>query len=481
MLLACALLCSLAASQVSAQVESVRPAVAFPGDTGSNGLLRNGSLSEFVPFSSSMLDGFLSRVPNLEWGFVYTFGKNLRQGLFNVDYFLPISLDRLSVVFAEAHADYLNYKSTVSLPLLNNFWHQGVPGASDRFDFSLGVGHRRILNESCLIGANAFYDATRLFGNWRSSGGFGLEFVGIGPGDSQIDLNFNYYADVYSAFDSRGSVFPTFNVISWIKVGIGNFDVEAGYSRPLFDQAFDLRLKLTGYRFRVGKQTERGQKTGADLTTRDGVFRIRAEYGHDTVVGSYGQVGGYVTTGFQIENLLKGENPFSLPEPVFRSPRNFRHVLTQKVRRNWHRSPVAVANSRCEGLPDDSQFSMPEDNACFWSGKNTQAECKLRGFIVQLMTPGGEWTDSYIKQFPNSFTGTDEEYTRDFEPMWICASAASARQARGLVRVFLNNPRPTSVFFTTELPTLLSNPNVSPVWAYYWNGATWDGPEVLKP
>jgi hypothetical protein len=476
-----AFLVLLSGLPVSAQVDSFRPGLLLPGDKEAHAPLTHRFSTESVPISSGMMEAFLPKIPNLEWGFVYTFGKNLRQGLFSADYLLPVASDARTVMFVEAHANYLNYKTTVSLPFLNNFWRQGAPGTSDRFDFSIGAGCRKMFGQSHFLGVNAFYDTTCLFGNWRSSGGFGLEFDSFLFGDSQIDLNFNYYADAYSAFNSRGSVFPTFNIIDGIMDGAGNFDIEAGYSQPLFDSALDLRVQLTGYQFGVGSETARGFKTGIDLTTRDGFFRMTAQYGHDSVVGSYGQVGGYVTTGFHFENLLKGENPFSRPEPVFASPRNPRHVLTQKVRRNWQRSPVALANKGCEGLPDDSQFVMPEDNACFWSGRTTQNECRARGYTVQLMTPGGQWTDLYIQRFPNSFTDTDEEYTRDFEPMWICASAASARQARGLVRVFLNNPRPTSVFFTTELPSLLSNPNVSPVWAYYWNGSAWDGPVVLKP
>jgi len=88
-----------------------------------------------------------------------------------------------------------------------------------------------------------------------------------------------------------------------------------------------------------------GWRTGAALTTRDGVFCLKYEYGHDRVNGDYNTVGGFVNIGFQLENVLNGESPFTLPEPVFSSPRNLRRMLTQKVKREWH-EPAAIVQSR---------------------------------------------------------------------------------------------------------------------------------------
>lgn len=50
------------------------------------------------------------------------------------------------------------------------------------------------------------------------------------------------------------------------------------------------------------------------------MFSLRYECGHDRIDGYYNTVGGFVTVGFQAENVLKGESPFTMPESVFRVP-----------------------------------------------------------------------------------------------------------------------------------------------------------------
>ena len=71
------------------------------------------------------------------------------------------------------------------------------------------------------------------------------------------------------------------------------------------------------------------------------MFVLKYDVGHDKVNQTYQTVGGFVNVGFQLENLLKGESPFTMPEPIFKSPRSLRHMLTQKVKRDWHQ-PTAV-------------------------------------------------------------------------------------------------------------------------------------------
>jgi hypothetical protein len=99
-----------------------------------------------------------------------------------------------------------------------------------------------MLGDNTFLGANAFYDSSRIFNKWYSSGGIGLEMAAMIAGDDAIDLNFNWYAYLFNkdvlvnAFRNRG----------------GSFDIEAGYSYALFDHALDLRLKFAGYRFDVG-------------------------------------------------------------------------------------------------------------------------------------------------------------------------------------------------------------------------------------
>jgi len=46
-----------------------------------------------------------------------------------------------------------------------------------------------------------------------------------------------------------------------------------------------------------------------------------------------------------VENILKGESPFSAPTPIFRSPRNLNYMASQPATRNWTQ-PTAVVLTR---------------------------------------------------------------------------------------------------------------------------------------
>ena len=61
--------------------------------------------SYIIPLSSGMFSGIIPRISNLELGFLYTFGKNVRTGRFTADYLLPFRLNGDSVLFGEAHAE----------------------------------------------------------------------------------------------------------------------------------------------------------------------------------------------------------------------------------------------------------------------------------------------------------------------------------------------------------------------------------------
>ena len=120
--------------------------------------------------------------------------------------------------------------------------HDTTSDTSNRVDLSFGGGYRTMLGANTLLGVNGFYDASRLFNKWYSSGGVGLEYAANVAGDDAIDLNFNWYGNLFNrdvlvnAFRNKGN----------------SFDVEAGYSHALFDHALDLRLKLVGYQFDIG-------------------------------------------------------------------------------------------------------------------------------------------------------------------------------------------------------------------------------------
>ncbi len=455
------------------------PTLSSPTNVPSNPLGLPGSSyagprgEDNVSLSSGLFRDLFPKIPNLEFGFNYMFGSNLRQSRWSIDYLIPMGFGPDATLFAEAHGESVISKSSTWVPFLNNFWQLTAPGDQSRLDLSFGIGYRRIFAQDLLLGVNAFYDTTRLYGpSWRSSGGYGLEMAANGPGDSAIDLTFNYYGNVYGGYNSRGSVFPTFNIIDGIQNGTANYDLEAGYSQSIIDQTLDLRLKVTGYQFALNNSKKYGIRSGAEITTADGVFRLSVDGGQDAVSGTYGNIGGYVNVGFQLEKLLYGENPFAMPEPVFKSPRNLRRLLARPVRRLWVKPATVVANSNCEGLPDDSQFDTPSNMACFssaanvWPPPNTNA-CTHEGYLVIENTPGGAWTGAYSDQW----TTPPLNYQRDKEPMFHCSSAAFARMAKGVTHAYIGwrywpPENRVTVFWVTELPTLRGNPNVSSILVY---------------
>ncbi len=494
-LLLVVLSCSLVGAQGSTFAGRGLQSVASPTDLaasrpysppGSSGPQFGGS-SETVPFSSEMVRNWLPIIPNLQFGFNYLFGRNLSQSWWSADYVLPLNLTRSDIVFGEAHVDSANSASTGGFPFLNNFWQQGPAGLQNRIDLSFGLGYRKLFGNNALLGVYGFYDSTRLSGSWRSAGSVGVQAAANGPGDSAVDLNVNYYSDSYVGFDSRGSVFPTYNLFGAIAHGEGNYDLEAGVSQPFFNHAYDLRLKLAGYRYDLGNSKVHGLRTGADVTTADGVFKVSAEYGNDRLIGQYGQIGAYVNIGFQAENIVKGESPFTKPEPIFKSPRHLRQLASQPAKRNWRKPSAVIANAKCEGLPDDSQFSVGYSKSCFYTGfPIASTECTAQGRLLVSDTPGGQWVNSYDAAWlTNPQIGGGSNYYTNIQPMDKCQSAAYARAAEGDVLIFVrcgNDPihNPGSVLWTTELPTLLQNPNVTSIEAYD-NCPTKTGPCVTGP
>jgi hypothetical protein len=297
------------------------------GSPGSS--LLEAKSSESLPISSGMFQGILPPIPNLQFGYLYNFGRDVRAGRATADYLLPISLSKDSVLFGEAHTEFQSFWKT------NN-------GFNNRVDMSFGGGYRTILKSSVLLGANGFYDASRLGEKWYSSGGLGLQMAALLPGNDAIDLNFNWY----------GKLFNSNVILNAFRFGPPNYDFQAGYSHELWNGGPDFRLSATGYMFDIGANVY-GWNAGAELKSRDGMFVLKYDVGHDKVNQTYQAIGGFVNVGFQLENVLRGESPVSKPEPIFKSPRNLWHMLTQTVNRNWYQ-PTAVVltrqgQGRCHG------------------------------------------------------------------------------------------------------------------------------------
>ncbi len=253
-----------------------------------------------VYLSNGMLQGILGPIPNLQVGYLYSFGKNrISAGRLTADYVLPISLGKGSTVFGEAHTEF------------TDFWKTFRGGFNNRVDMSFGGGFRRMLGDKTLVGVNGFSDSTRLGGTWYSSGGCGFEMAALLSGYDAVDLNFNWY----------GSLFSRSTILNAFRYGPSNFDFQAGYSHELWDHGPDLRLSATGYKFDVGRPVY-GWNVGAELKSRDGMFVLKYQAGRDRLNQTYQTVGAFVNVGFRADNILRGESPFTMPEPIFRSPRN---------------------------------------------------------------------------------------------------------------------------------------------------------------
>ncbi|MFC1836652.1 hypothetical protein ACFL2Q_18325, partial [Thermodesulfobacteriota bacterium] len=220
-----------------------------------------------------------------------------------------------------AHAEFTNFWDTLSS------FARGEDSFKGRTDLALGVGCRHMFGPDVLVGLNAFYGTAKLGGQWYSSGSAGLEMAWLLSGNSALDLNFNWYGNLVSAGVWRNA----------FRNGPSVFDVEAGYSQKLWTGGPDLRLNLTGYSYGNGPTTVYGWNGGAEITSADGVCSILYETGADKTNATYHTVGGTIRIGLQLENLLRGGNPFQMPEPIFRGgARNLEHWHARKVRRKFH-------------------------------------------------------------------------------------------------------------------------------------------------
>ena len=286
------------------------------GLPGSSATAAGGSGSLYL--SEGMLRGILPLIPNLQFGYLYDFGNNrVSSGRFTADYLLPFSLSPDSMIFGEAHTEFQDFWKTRSF--------------NNRVDMSFGGGYRTLLNRNTLLGVNGFYDTSRLGGTWYSSGSVGFQMAALVGGSDAIDLNFNWYGQLFNSNVIRNA----------FRYGPSNYDFEAGYSHELWNGGPDLRLKMTGYEFEIGNRVY-GWNAGAELKSRDGMFVVKYDVGHDKVNKTYQTVGGFVNVGFQVENLFRGESPFTMPEPIFKSPRSLRYMLTEKVKRDWHQPAAAI-------------------------------------------------------------------------------------------------------------------------------------------
>ncbi len=306
----------------------------MPGTTAG---LPQGSNSLYL--NSGMFKDLLPPISNLEIGYLYQFGNVISTGRLTFDYVLPAYPGYDSAAFGEAHAEFTNFGKTLQRIFSSGNTTTTERGYPDRIDFSFGGGYRKIFGDNLLLGVNGFGDTTKLADQWYGSGGVGLEMAALGVGNDLVELNFNFYGNL---FQGRNSIVNAF------RNGPGNYDASVAYSVQLGADGPDLRLKLTGYRFDIGT-SQYGGNADAELKSKNGVFSLRGGVGHDPVNGWYHTVGGFVNVGVQFSKIFSGESPFTAPEPIFKSPRNLRRLLSRKVDRNYISPPANVARALGDG------------------------------------------------------------------------------------------------------------------------------------
>ncbi len=302
--------------------------------------------SDSILLTPQLVQGILPLIPYLQVEYLYSFGKSVGAGRLKLDYLLPVRLGSDSAVFGEAHGEFQNFWKTILRTFTSGGTTTTLSGFNERTGLSFGGGYRTILNENTFLGVNGFFDTTKLGSRWYSSGGFGFEMAALLPGNDAADLNFNWY----------GNLFSSNALVNVFRQGPQNYDLQAGYSHELWNGGPDLRLGVTGYSFSAGSGVY-GVRAGAELKTRDGRFSVKYEAGNDKVNQTYHTVGGSVNVGLQIENLLSGQSPFTAPEPVFGSPRNWkRRALTAPVKRLYHPLLALLAGRLVSGGTQRAPF-----------------------------------------------------------------------------------------------------------------------------
>ncbi len=182
---------------------------------------------------------------------------------------------------------------------------------------------------------------------------------------------------------------------------------------------------------------------GRTLPRETGMFTLRYEYGHDRIDGSYNTVGGFINVGFQLENLLRGESPFSFPEPVFRSSRDLRRLLGLKVKRNRHQ-PTATISSRTNALSGCVNPTSPQGPVSVGPGFNNPTG-------VFLPFPSGcVFTSAYFAGATTvlvDITVTNPGLSTDrINGFWANESSAAAAPA-----IFVTGKGPTTTFLNVSV------------------------------
>lgn len=263
--------------------------------------------------------------PSLCTGFDYTTSSLGSSSTFMLDYFHPVKSTTGSVFFVEARFDKTNFwnqDEDLDESVLEGTHIDPGQAASDRLDFSVGTGWRKLLPSGVIAGFNGFVDSFRLDSTWHSSVGGGVELTMLTLTDRIYDVRFNACGNLFN----RAAV-----VSSFPEVG-PSYELEAGMSTPVHCRAFDLRVKLGGYRFDIGKLVD-GVKAGLELRSWDGVFAVGWEHSYDKFNGHFDSFRGFVHASFDWRNVFNCWRTLSAPELLLAGQRNIRSLLSRSVDR----------------------------------------------------------------------------------------------------------------------------------------------------
>ena len=352
-----------------------------------------------VFLTPQLFPGIFPSIPNLQVGYLYSFGEKVKADRLTVDYLFPVNLGPDSAFFAEAHGQFTNFWKSVERWFSTDGTITSFRSLNERKDLSLGAGIRKIFGGNTLVGLNGFYDGTKLGRKWYHSGSAGLEFAALLLDDDALDLNFNWYGNLFNA-----------NVLAnAFRRGPANFDIQAGYSHELWDGGPDLRLSGTAYKFSARRGVT-GGKGAAELKTRDGMFSVKYEVAYDDINRTYHSVGAFMNLAFGLDVSANwAQIHWGPPEPIFRSPRNFFRRLRQPVAKRRMTAPtVPIVMSRaitpspvdppasCGGLVpfgqgDDITFTPPVT--------------PVTGFTISIPLPQGavSWVDLNTPPCDNFF------------------------------------------------------------------------------
>lgn len=321
-----------AANTVRGSLSSTTPGLAPSNPLGMPGSSLPGpGSSENISISNGMFQGIMPQIPNLQLGYNYTFGSQIKVGAASVDYLLPFKIDADTTVYGEAHGEFQSL----------SFTQPGSPNNSTELCF--GGGYRRMLGKDTMVGLHSFFNTAKLSGTWYPSASAGVEFASMISGHDAIDFIFNWYGKALDATIFAG--IPAYvSSASTANFGNANFDFQVGFSHELYNGGPDLRLSATGYKLECGSNVY-GYYGGAELKTRDGMFVAKYDVGYDNAFEVYQSVAAFVNMGLQLENLLEGKSPLVKPKPVFQSPRNMTTLTQAKPTRNWKHTTQAATSA----------------------------------------------------------------------------------------------------------------------------------------